>query len=563
MTTDLKHAFENMHLLSRAERKQAMLELQKQKPDFLLDLNPFWGRRKRCIANVLIVADGSLNFEFGSFGLSEFLTSFNKLNQILFSNIRYKVTIAHRDSQTPVNTNNVVVNRIANFDFATSVNLNDFDQIWLFGITPISLPASGDITRPQPVPINRSYLFQDELDAITNYMNAGGNVFATGDHGLLGSALCSQIPRIKDMRHWEDFGTDEVGMTEPRRNDTNRPASGTTVSTQFSNQSDDIPQAILVRTYDLGRPHPLLSIRTSLRPSGIIDIMPDHPHEGECKSEKSFKVIDPTTGDIHRISSQIIARSLVLDGSSAARKDPTEPHLFPSIAVFNGRPANVGRIVVDSTWHHFVNINLIGSGEGVGFSDHHFDIIQQYYMNIANWMLRKSTLNCAKGWIFINLLKDSQIIEANLNNPNQPLKEIKINDLHSIGILAKEILSSAFTPMFAEEFMSELIEDIAPEYVKHLQPWDISNTINKSKFFNEDFIISTAIGAGFVAIREHINKLLNNDANGEEIYNEMPKYLDEGLRYGLSAALEQVNQHVEKLNLLLQRPPQKRDPKKR
>jgi hypothetical protein len=140
-----------------------------------------------------------------------------------------------------------------------------------------------------------SYLDPAEVAAIEEYMEGGGGVFATGDHGSLGRGMCSSIPRVQNMRLWAstsaDNAVDEVSMSGGRRNDTNRPGAGQVVSNAFNNQSDNIPQTIAVRTFGSGLPHPLLSVKKSLRPSGIIDIMPDHPHEGRmCPEETVFTV---------------------------------------------------------------------------------------------------------------------------------------------------------------------------------------------------------------------------------------------------------------------------------
>ncbi|WP_431242478.1 hypothetical protein ACQ9BO_22020 [Flavobacterium sp. P21] len=229
-----------------------------------------------------------MDFGTGAFGLSEFLTTFNELQRTTWYN--YQITLGQKRSTPFSNPNPLVVATIPNFNFASSVTLNNFDQVWLFGID------SG------------SGLPTDELAAVEAYMNNGGGLFATGDHGTLGSALCSNIPRVKDMRHWADFGANEVGMTQPRRNDTNRPKAGDATSLYFDNQSDNIPQNISVRIFGTGLPHPLLSIKKSIRPSGLIDIMPDHPHEGECKPETSFTVNGIT------VATQNIATSHVLGG---------------------------------------------------------------------------------------------------------------------------------------------------------------------------------------------------------------------------------------------------------
>src|SRR5690606_18270061 len=125
--------------------------------------------------------------------------------------VDYRVTIAHRGSIIN-NSNPVIVNQISNFKFDTSVNLSTFDQVWLFGIS-----SGGSISTA-------------ELTAVENYMNGGGGLFATGDHGALGKTMCGNIIRVKDMRIWSDTHVDndlnEVSMGGRRRNDTNAPRPG-------------------------------------------------------------------------------------------------------------------------------------------------------------------------------------------------------------------------------------------------------------------------------------------------------------------------------------------------
>lgn len=542
----MKEAYKNMHLLNRQERIKLTNELLSVRPDFLKDLTPYWWWWKPCIVNVLVVADGDLNFGIGRFGLTEFITTFQRLEQHGFIHIHYRVTLAHRRNVTPalmMDSNPFIANRITNFNFDTSVTLNNFDQVWLFGIEPSS-------------PISVA-----EVNKIEAYMNGGGGLFATGDHGLLGNSMGGQIPRVKDMRLWADTtpdnNTNEVSMIGKRRNDTNRPGAGQTVSNLFANQSDNIPQTIAVRTFGAGLPHPLLSISTLLRPSGIIDIMPDHPHEGECTHERVFTVTNPVTGATQNISSQIIATSFVLGGSTAASKAATDPHCFPSISVFDGRVANVGRIVVDSTWHHFVNINLNGSESGLsGLSDSDFEVIQRYYMNIARWMTRRKNILCWFRWIWIHLLKNTQLIEASLNNPKLNLKEISLAELKSIGMLAKEILAESFSPAFAHEFMISMIETEMPELANHLDCWKPTMVNEKKKdakdeyyqeWINYDNILGTAVGAGFIALRDNFD-LDSGKQLTEKSFEKVYDIFYEGTRYGIEVSLNNLSNNYNYLS---------------
>lgn len=537
----LEEKFKDMHLLSREERVTLIRQLRDLKPDFLKPYVPIWWWWRRCTVKVLIVADGGLNFGIGGFDLSEFLTAFNQLQATTWSN--YQITLGHRSIIIP-STNPLVVNQISNFNFQTSVTLNDFDQVWLFGINSgAGLPAA-------------------ELAVVESYMDGGGGLFATGDHGTLGSSLSSNITRVKDMRYWADTppgspnDVNEVSMTGKRRNDTNRPMPGDATSLYFDNQSDDVPQTIAVRTFGAGMPHPLLSISTTIRPSGIIDIMPDHPHEGEVKPATSFTVNSVT------VPTQIIATSFVLGGSTtnggSFGKALTEPHCFPSIAVWDGRLANVGRIVVDSTWHHFVNINLngVGSaggdipGQQPGLTAADFGVVRRYYMNISLWMSRRQSWWCWRRFLWIELLKDSQLIEASLNNPVEKLENISLADLSSIGSMAEEVLSTKFNPSFAREFLIDAFESINPNLAAML---NIFQPLTKEKadtlkadyyqpWFNLDLILYTAIGAGFIALRDDAN--ISTDKLAESDLDRVNDVFKGGMEYGFNKSVENLSKNL-------------------
>ena len=547
MEKKLKESIANMHLLTRSERTAVTNELLEVRPDFLKDFGPKWWWFKPCVVNVLLVCDGGLNFGPGGFGLSEFITSFNKLEQQSFVNIKYKVTLAHR-SANPTGTdpmhqlipNSVITDRKTEFHFVNSVNLKSFDQVWLFGILG-----------------GTSYLDPPEVTAIGEYMDGGGGLFATGDHGSLGGGMCGNIPRVKDMRLWANTSPDnavnEVSMTGGRRNDTNRPGAGQVVSNSFNNQSDNIPQTIAVRTFGSGLPHPLLSIKPSLRPSGIIDIMPDHPHEGECAEETVFIV------NGHSISTQVIATSFVLGGSTAPGKVGTNPHCFPSIAVFDGRPAKVGRIAIDSTWHHFVNINLNGVGSPFsGLDNSDFEVVRQYYMNISRWITRSKVMICKQKYIVADLLKNSQLIEASLNNPAANLKDISLADLNSIGMLAMEILSDTYNPAFAREFMIDLIEPSMPALAERLDIWKpASRQANRKKddyyqdWINFELITGTALGAGFIALRDA--KEIASGEMDERSFDKITNIFQKGVGYGLEVSIKSLNNDFRSVNKILSR----------
>jgi hypothetical protein len=85
----------------------------------------------------------------------------------------------------------------------------------------------------------------------------------------------------------------------------------------------------------------------------------------------------------------VIAWSTIVEPT--AKKDRT----FGAIGVYDGHIVDVGRIVVDSTFHHFVDINLIGDWgtrdldvNSRGFPEASLELrkIDAYFRNIAVWL---------------------------------------------------------------------------------------------------------------------------------------------------------------------------------
>ncbi|MBK7010681.1 MAG: hypothetical protein IPH36_19660 [Saprospiraceae bacterium] len=87
-----------------------------------------------------------------------------------------------------------------------------------------------------------------ELKALTDFMNAGGGVFATGDHENLGQFMCSEIPRVRSMRKWYWPVAPAGRLVAPDGGSANRldtTVVGDTANYQFDDQSDETPQNII------------------------------------------------------------------------------------------------------------------------------------------------------------------------------------------------------------------------------------------------------------------------------------------------------------------------------
>jgi hypothetical protein len=285
--------------------------------------------------------------------------------------------------------------------------VDHYDEIWCFGFKPDnSNGPDSRITLVSSLPATDA-----ELSALTIWMNAGGGVFATGDHDYLGASMCHRIPRIGTMRAWTNAqGVPPIGT--PLRIDTNRAATAAEVAgtevIEFDRQSDSVPQPIewvAWMSYRLPwfrrfeRPHPVLCHPTL----GPIDVMPDHPHEGVVFDHvaqpdvglapitlTNTYTFGATTGTEYPALSGIQPLPMVI-AHGRTLSDPPYWHekgdspakRFAMISVYDGHRANVGRVATDSTWHHWMNINITEL-EATGGAN--WEKIKRYYLNLAVWL---------------------------------------------------------------------------------------------------------------------------------------------------------------------------------
>ncbi|WP_332817227.1 hypothetical protein [Sphingopyxis sp.] len=376
-----------------------------------------WALRP-CRMKILMVVDGYdggfVNITFG-----RLYFSLSALCDLLENSpdwwIKFDLTKAHRQND-PLGAADMNGFRFTQAGF----NINDYDQIWFFG-------ARQNINDSQR-------LNDQELEIIARWMDERqGGVFAVGDHYDLGASLCGRIPRVATMRKWS------VAQNPPQNFGLNRHDTlvrGHDNFYTFNDESDDIPMRTRVRRYPLWSsaifqrrwaPHPVLCGK-----DGVIDILPDHPHEGE--------VIEPSnttatfgfgsyTGKAeypevngHRETPDIVAWARVQGDHTEGRggqpgndrnKGPATGKEFGAIGAYDGHQGNVGRVIVDSTWHHWMDVNLIGrprSGDQVdpvpdddpkAFGFEHTDVgrahyarIKDYFLNVAKWLGAPAKQNC-------------------------------------------------------------------------------------------------------------------------------------------------------------------------
>jgi hypothetical protein len=553
--------------------------------------------RRPCAVKALIVTDGSLDFGLGDFGLSTFVHAL----QTGRSYVRFDITLAHLRNDvsnnleinpfSPGNTTlataeNLLINRARItrhlkdfcFDRLTDFTPEMYDEVWLFGFETYYHQPQYQTRNVTANNYPATTLKNTELIALSAHMERGGGLFATGDHGSLGKALCGDVKRIRNMRYWESHivaGEDEVGMSNARRNDTNQPGHDASF---FSDQSDDVPQPLNLKLYSsrsslLRRaryPHPIMC--SSM---GRIDVFPDHPHEGECivPADPTLNyALDgtaefPVNGGGTRIIPEIIATSNVLAGTTSTSKMATVAHSFGAICAYDGHLAEKGRVVTDSTWHHFVNVNLIGIVEGGGFDEFVLGIdntkhtgflatpagraalakIMNYYVNIGVWMAPTGRHTCFHNNVWWRLVYHDRILEATLLHPELTFDRIRIEDLYSIGVHARDVIGNSASQCQTIEWIIDWLRPIAPELVRHINPW-ASLEFKKGEELNLPLfdpmpLIDVAIGGAIVAMRKLMSQppAKYTDADNKRLMEAGRK----GSLEGLNRAIENMKYSME------------------
>lgn len=363
---------------------------------------------------ILFVIDGRIILTKGAqeFGLGYVLDA---LRAAWAWWVTFEVDIVSREEKMSHDARGSNDVKFLNFRFTQSdFDIHRYDQIWFFGDQPNATDGSDATNDTHIVP---PYTLEDaELAIIAGWMDRGGGVFATGDHGVLGASMCSRIPRVRTMRRWKR--SDGVpSLNGQRRHQTLQGGS------DYLGEGDTQLQPVELVYWATAhkppflpqyRPHPVMC-----SPWGLIDRFPDHMHEGELVPDGLVELDRPLGIPGHEAPEypfpipEFIAAGLtdvgtlrwrprpqiIAFGQTTNRYQPeymafgmagpmaSGPHLitkrFGLVSAYDGHPAKVGRVVCDSTWHHWLSENLTGIATGDLSA---YRKMQAYYRNIGLWL---------------------------------------------------------------------------------------------------------------------------------------------------------------------------------
>ncbi|HEX8142365.1 MAG TPA: hypothetical protein VF553_07200 [Pyrinomonadaceae bacterium] len=384
------------------------------------------------------------------------------LGQMIAHIKAHKPTFAVLDIKFKCRNSDIETHADNKLDEAT---LDEYDQVWFFGFHQVNRKKyTMGMLRGGP----ESELVEAEVLALKNWMRTdkrGGGVLMTGDHSQepppdalpgtnelcpdatvqdekflgLGRAIGRCVPRAGRLRRWK-------GEPTRRPQDSfNTQVSVPGVDVNDSRlQIDPTPQHLVLRHFNEegkptpdGQPHPLFFYKGE----SWIRAFPDHTHEGAVVIPDEAEFADTETwpkGKTRQPRPHVVAYGI----------DERNCRLLNLVAAYDGDPARVGRIVADSTWHHYLNINLTNLGppapEGSAA-----DQIGQYYGNLALWLTplskRKEMARLMFRWL--------------ATHPS--MKEELHNDVLSIGRTAYSILSRVASPCEIHELLQA---DVPDEY---------------------------------------------------------------------------------------------------
>lgn len=263
------------------------------------------------------------------------------------------------------------------------------DQIWFFGW----FQANAGETFDKFLGSNQNELDPEtEVTALREWMDERGlGVLISGDHSnlrpggtaldppksfvCLGKALGSPVPRAGRLRVWNGppnlFPREDAVSTLV--------ATGATLDPDKL-QGDSTPQKLaLENVAPAGVPaqaHRLFWGRDESGRDVTIDVFPDHQHEGEVVE---FKALD---GDWPPFDEQDPEKKQPKPVVVARGYDKLRNLSVPVLAVYDGDMRQVGRIVADSSWHHYFDENLIGFKS----DSPTLGLLGQFYRNLALYL---------------------------------------------------------------------------------------------------------------------------------------------------------------------------------
>ncbi len=463
--------------------------------DRLIDWLRPW--RLKSTPDILIVVDEEISTSpSDSFGIA---TVIDLLRNAQVGCMTFNVDIALRNMSTPAVMPNPGPTQPKyvgfRFDMTDGGNhvIDKYEQIWCFGFKPNNSGSTNDAIIDQTFAMPAS---DDELVKLDSWMKLRkGGLFGTGDHHFLGASMCRRIPRLGTMRRWTNAdGVPPQFLNE--RIDTLRPPSaayepgapgGPLPLVNIFHQGDLVVQPIqwvpwqtvYSPVFKRKRPHPVLCHPTL----GPINVMPDHAHEGWIVESPNLAAPNKFNGDPEypdaidggpKPEPVVIAFGSNLGHPPYNFEKEFQPARSrnPMISVYDGHRAGVGRVATDSTWHHWMDVN-IDTIKAADTDD--WKKISRYFINLAVWLNPPGySTNC----FYLS------VVASHLQYPG--FQEYRLGaSTEELGLALKNHLSWHYGPCWVTEIIWRLVYEL--EIIPITRLFDMRKKLADREFVADDF----------------------------------------------------------------------------
>ena len=397
---------------------------------------------------ILLVTDGALSF--AGDGLGGLVCVLQGAGSDL---VRFELTLGHLRSD--VTSAEVVAGlpgvarRIRGFAFddPRHFGADMYDEVWLFG-SESAYGGPSYAARADRSLYPTGSLGEAELLNIAAHMHRGGGLFAAGDAGDSGRAMCSAVNRVRSMRSWDAAG---------RR----------------------LPAAVDVRLYGTSvgvshralHPHPLLCDGVELS---------DVP-AGECREPMRLTEpyldgspeFPPALDGSGTVAPEVVAWSSGEDGAG-------------TIAAYDGHRAGVGRVVCDATWRRFLGATR--------------PEVAGYVANIGLWIappVRQRGIRRRLWWELALLADADAAVDP---------ADAAVADLCAVGERARALLEERTSACRAVEWTFPLVEAVWPEVRRWFDPWAPQRRLREEgepllPWIDVEPMVDVALGGAVLAVR--------------------------------------------------------------
>jgi hypothetical protein len=517
--------------------------------------------------------------EFGLGILKKLLEDY-KYSGNFHNNVKIQVDVVNRNYDYD---NKGYVNKALakpNLNFITSELLLGYSQIWIFGMHYKNNHHPGDIRATTAVRAGLTKweqhdlqeLTANELQILADWMDAGNGVLITGDHSNdfsvsgqlnLGRALGKDIKRAGELRIWEGpplaYGSTHVDTSHDYLGNADNPDMRLMLL-----QEDNIPQNIyfdnspnFLRPRDPRAsppPHWLFqTIKSFYNSTGLVGHLPDHGHEGALKFPSNYNNVSNSKPVWPSKNGVQTKPEVVAWGTNYSLPKPNRfsfnARAVGLVSAYDGHAVGVGNIVAHSTWHHFINVNLVGFLNGKQPTNTLLHI-SDYFVNLAIFL---DNPNRPKWWLDFDIWYELDLIPhpippdvkyggESLDNKN-PIPN-RWTYTHEIGKQAINQLTKGINPLHFQHYIHDQTNMAAIEHgAGSISNYNISYTMVLGEMLNAASLQKAAN-----------KKLRNNDYVIKGIQQAFKNHVQmmesplNPLKYAVDSISKKFEANVKKLN---------------